>query len=795
MSRRISSHLQAKRLLTLVGATSLWAGVLCAEDVKAPEVVPPPKPVSLAHLPEAMVYFDPLVEAVQDVAPVVPGVAPQTTQAGLGLSADVQAALNVGSRNSSTGSLAGTGASVERVSAAASPGGTGVVGGDQAQFYASTDAGDLFARASSGIEVQRRSPIANEARIRGYKLGEINTWSDGAFWFPARNDLDTFLSKIDSGNIRDAVILKGPYSPRLGPGFAFIDIVTDDTPRYRNGTEWHGRTTTNYKDNGEQIYGRQTIFGGGEDWGTRLSYGQRTGNDYTMGDGRTIPSSYNSRDVDFAYGYDPTPDSRIEFGYIRLDQTGLEFPGQVFDTNLLITDGWRARYLLNNQRYFDQLEVRGWYNQTSFKGDAQAYGKRQQIPELDASGFKGFTDGQLSSGGAQTAVTWGKANEVQWTVGTDYRYLSQRVNEFDSLFQIPCELNYPVPRTVQNTVGLFFENRNPVSNRLLLKFGGRVDLMNSNVTRTPPGFEETDCGCGCDHSQAVADALGVADLDRNFTLWLSYINAEYKLNENITLLSGVGFSMRPGTPTELYAVGPFLASLQQGFTSVIGNPNLAPEKLYQIDMGVRTNFERFRSGVNVFTAIVNDAVTFEAISDVQGKIVLAADNALQVRYINTGTAFFYGGELYAEYDLLDVLTPFATMNYVRVEDQTRGNRGNPLLGLPNPATEPFPNIAPIDVRMGLRFHEAGNKPNYGMDVIWRLVGDQDEFAASLGEQGTVGFSVWDVRAYWQLNQNLLVTAGMENVFDNFYREHLDLRTGLGVYQPGRTTYVGLELRY
>lgn len=73
--------------------------------------------------------------------------------------------------------------------------------------------------------------------------------------------------------------------------------------------------------------------------------------------------------------------------------------------------------------------------------------------------------------------------------------------------------------------------------------------MNSDVTAVPPGFEEVDCGCGCDHSFSVADALGVNKLDRSFTTWLTYANGEYKLNDNITLLGGVGYSMRPPTPT------------------------------------------------------------------------------------------------------------------------------------------------------------------------------------------------------------------------------------------------------
>jgi iron complex outermembrane receptor protein len=784
---------RARQLLTVVGTASLWAGILHADDAKPVAIAPPERP---ANLSDAVIFFDPLIARVQDVTPVVPGVpAPQSSQSGLGLSADIQQALNTSPRSSSTGSLAGSGASAERVAAADSAASTGVVGGSQSQFLASTDAGDLLSRGGTGIEAQRRSPVATEPRIRGYRLGQISTWSDGAYWFPARNDLDTFLSKIDSGNIRDALVIKGPYAARYGPGFSFIDIATNNTPRYENGTEWHGITATTYKGNGEQLYGRQTVFGGSSDWGARLSYGHRTGNDYTMGNGDELPSSYNVRDIDFAMGFDLSPNSSVEIGYVRLDQTGLEFPGQVFDTNLLITDGWRGRYSLNNQRYFDHFEVSGWYNQTTFKGDSQASGKRRQIPELDLSGFTGFTNGQTSTGGAQSLMSWGRATEAQLTVGTDYRYLSQQLNEFDSLFSIPCDLNYPVPRTVQQTVGLFFENRNPVNDRLVIKIGGRVDFMNSNVTRVPDGFGIDDCGCGCDHFANVEDALGVSSLRRDYTLWLSYINGEYKLNDNLTALFGAGFSMRPPTPTELYAVGPFLASLQQGFTSVVGNPLLDPEKLYQVDIGLKGNFERFRAGVNLFHAWVNDYVTFEALGDVQGKIVLGANNALQVRFVNTGLATLYGGEAYAEYDAMDILTPFATATYVRAQDQTRGSRGNPGLGLPAPDSEPLPNIAPLDVRLGVRLHEPCQNSRYGVDVIWRLVAQQREVAASLLEQQTPGFQTWDVRGYWQYNEQVLITAGIENVFDKFYREHLDLRTGLGVFQPGRNAYVGLEVRY
>ena len=51
------------------------------------------------------------------------------------------------------------------------------------------------------------------------------------------------------------------------------------------------------------------------------------------------------------------------------------------------------------------------------------------------------------------------------------------------------------------------------------------------------------------------------------------------------------------------------------------------------------------------------------------------------------------------------------------------------------------------------------------------------------------------RAYWQVRDNFLVLAGVENIGDRQYREHLDLRTGNGVFQPGINFSAGMKVSY
>ena len=64
-----------------------------------------------------------------------------------------------------------------------------------------------------------------------------------------------------------------------------------------------------------------------------------------------------------------------------------------------------------------------------------------------------------------------------------------------------------------------------------------------------------------------------------------------------------------------------------------------------------------------------------------------------------------------------------------------------------------------------------------MELSTRIAGRQDRVATSLMELPSAGFTVWDLRAYWQPRDRLLLVAGIENFTNLDYREHLDHRYG------------------
>lgn len=751
-------------------------GVRLAQAQAAPSVQPPAiQPAPVQPAPEQPA---PSAEAVQQVAGAFGrDIGELLGSVGSAVSAQDQATLTQENPNRGKG--------------AATPGAT-VLGGAEAPVRSSIDAGDLLGKSQSatGLTVQRRNPISTDPRIRGYHVGEIMTVADDAYWFPARQDLDTMLSKLDSSIIRDVITIKGPYSARYGPGFAFLDIETIGTPRYQNGFEWHGRTALNYQTNGEQWYGRQSIWAGDSDWGFRASEGIRSGSDYFAGTGDEIPSSYKMRDLDTAVGMDLTPNSHLEFGYLRLDETDTEYPGQVFDIDFLVTDGFNLRYVVEDQPWFDRFTVDTWYNRTRFEGNAQGAAKRRQLPELNRPlNFIGFTDVDEMSTGFRAATTWGLPDEPQLTFGVDLRYLGTEINERDAadaeLFFNPFG-NLGIPESHSSNPGLFLEGVLPVDGGLTVTAGTRVDWVSTNIEDKTLDGAWTPSNL----AQVLTGNAADVDFDRDFQLFSAFITAEQVLTDAWVLRGGAGYAERPPTLTELYAVDPFLAILQQGFTQVRGNPNLDPERLWQIDLGLHADYPRFRGGITGFHAWVKDYITYFARNDTLE--AGGVDNGLAVNFTNTDLATLAGAELYGEYDLLCCLTPFATFSYVEGRDHSRDNRGN--IGIFG-EEEPLPQISPLESRLGLRFHEPVDNPRWGIEFAARVVDNQDRIARSLREQETPGFTTYDLRSYWQVSDSLLVLAGVENFTDKRYQEHLDLRTGNGVFRPGVNFYFGAELEY
>ena len=695
--------------------------------------------------------------------------------------------------------------------------GVDVVRGSEAVTRATSDGGSLLGKsnATNGVTAQRRTPVITDLRIRGARSGQI--LASGSYYAPARVDLDTMLSKFDSRMIDSITVIKGPYSVRNGPGFKFLDVELVGSPRYDAGYESEATTGIQYLTNGEQWYGRQSVQSGNTDWGVRFDYGHRTGSDYSAGRAfgepggfvsRELPSSYNSRYMNFAYGKDIDDSSSIEISYLRLDQTGIEFPGLIFDINFLVTDGFDFDYDTTDLEISDTFHINGWYNRTRFAGDTLGIGKNRQIPALrrhlspyDGQTGYAITDVDGMSTGYRAEWTWNDSDDSSFSLGTDLIYLTAELNDIEpNLISDDDDLyNFPIPDSYSRGVGFFVERKQNLSPSLSTTAGARIDLVQTDTATDVPGT-----------SNGVYDQFNFDDseLRRQYTTWAVFLNTEKQVDDTHTVSFGAGHSQRPPNLTELYADQSFIGSLQSGFTAVIGDPLLKPERLTQIDVGVASDYGRLKVEVNGFHSWINDYVVLE---DLRG-LASPGEQIQFAVYGNTDLATLVGGECALEFELTEVCTAFGMLSYVAGQDHTRNTpteqavrgategvyhfvgdrefRGNIDL-----EEEPLAGIPPMTSLLGLRWQSLEEGNVWGAEISMRIVSGQDRIASSLFEMETPGFNTWDVRWFRYVTPNYLLTAGVENFANRFYREHLDFRVGRGVYQPGRTFFFGSELTY
>jgi outer membrane receptor protein involved in Fe transport len=279
----------------------------------------------------------------------------------------------------------------------------------------------------------------------------------------------------------------------------------------------------------------------------------------------------------------------------------------------------------------------------------------------------------------------------------------------------------------------------------------------------------------------------VDELAQSNTLYAYYLTNQFELSNEWGLKIGYGYAQRPPTLTERYADGVFLGLLQSGFTRVIGTDTLKPERAFQIDVGLNTNYDNFRGSATCFYSWVIDYATF------QGDSVVQFFDAKLVRYINTPLATLVGFETVGEWDWSSNVSPFAKMKYVQGTDQSING--------------PLPAIPPLDSTVGLNFHDP-RRQVWEFETGARMVATQNRLGEILilntptvVEERTGGFTTAYIRAAYNWTQNFHLIAGIDNLFNRSYQEHLDLRllgpTGFPagptrVLSPGFTPYFGLD---
>ena len=645
--------------------------------------------------------------------------------------------------------------------------------------------------SATSISGVRRSPLSIQPVIRGYSQSQIYGQFQGGQFVPVRIDFDSMLGSIDPGVIDNLIIIPGPYGLKYGPGLAYIDIVATPTPRY-DVAEFHSRTNILGQSNGGQFSIRESVFGGGPDYGLRVSVGQKVGSDYRGGDNSLIPASYNARDVGVAFGRDVGENAQFEVEVRTGDLVDIEYAVLVFDANYRKTDALFLTFKFDDP-YSANWLFQAWVNRTVYSGDNLRPSKQifyrdsfifnsQGTTTYPPASFTGFTNGQVTNAGFRLAPTWGEQGEEQFTFGVDFHYAGGGMNEFDLFQDKNLQIsttgydNFPVPPATQYDPGFFMEWKKPVSDDLTFSAGARYDLVTSDADGTyrataPDGTIPPIIGLNNQVFNSYEELMGTPFYGRR-SLLAAYVSADLSLNEEQNLRAGFGHGERAPNATELYAYLPFFTVLQTPENAPLGNSLLKAEKASQFDLSLQSNYETVRYTVSGFASIIHDYITQDYYS------FPTSPDIRTFRYFNTD-AILAGCEAAGEKDVTENLSGFFNLSYVYGQDVIRH--------------QPLASIFPFQSRFGVRLHDPERR-YVSLELSARVVAPQNRVYATLLEPTTPGFSTFDLRAYWQVSENMRLTGGGENLTNTAYIEHLNVHNPR-VLEPGANIFLAVQTDY
>lgn len=272
-------------------------------------------------------------------------------------------------------------------------------------------------------------------------------------------------------------------------------------------------------------------------------------------------------------------------------------------------------------------------------------------------------------------------------------------------------------------------------------------------------------GARADHYKVKAEQT---DQERTKTLPSGFIRYEHDLIDSpTTIYAGLGHAERFPDYWELFSSANKKAIFNK----------LGPEKTTQIDFGAQYDNGRLSAWASGYVGWINDYILFTQ----QG----SANNA------NNINARVMGGELGSAYKLTDHWSTDASLAYSWGKNSTQNKA--------------LPQMPPLEVRLGLNYQ----REKWSAGALLRLADSQHRVAVNQGNVTgkdfgkSSGFAIFSLNAGYDINKNLKLTAGVDNLFDKYYVEHLN-RAGVNMFgfsanqqlpEPGRTLWTKLSFDF
>jgi len=630
---------------------------------------------------------------------------------------------------------------------------------------------------------------ATNINIRGFGEDRLVILVDGNRVETA-TDLTASFSMIDVNDIDHVEIIKGAQSSLYGTGAmgGIVNVITKQG-HFASNPYVKGDVVSGFASVNRLFSNHASVSAGSKKWYLSLGGTYAKAGNLRTPDGILPNSQYTTNNISAKFGVKPLANHLFKVQYQRNWSTDVGIPGgDAFPGPATATYTDIGRHLLSASysitgiteklstlelKYFTQyivrdvtLEPNTVTNTTLPNGNVQ-----RTTPEVFYPTGKHLTNGvQLQSTWDLTANNvliagidvWGR----KLTTGREKHIRVDVLNPAGDILKTNNLIRgeTPIPESSFSSAGLFFQNETRfLEDRLTMILGGRFDgILIKNEQGVDVNYISIN---GQRNDNPPAQRITFPAGKEKSMSWSANAGLLYRLVKDVDLSLNIARAFRAPSLEERFKY------IDLGNFVRLGDPSLDPEKSYSADLGMRIWKSRFNLQADVFVNRINNMIVekpgeFESIP--------ALINA------NVRKALLYGFDLKFAYNFSTDFVLFGSGAYVRgMALETDGN---------------LPLIPPLNGRMGLRYT---NSRLGSLEFSVFGAACQDKIAE--GEKETPGYyrldAALNTKTIYLGPVGLQLFAGIDNITNNRYTNHLSTNRGDISVEPGRNIYLRLKLSF
>lgn len=624
-----------------------------------------------------------------------------------------------------------------------------------------------------GVSASRMSQHGLDILLRGQSATQLNVLLDGGYIHggcPNRMDPPTSFAFLPSYD--RVVVQKGVQSVLYGLGGSGGTILFErDTANKAAQEGIHGSAGISGTSNGAggtaYVDG---LFSNGSAY-LRAYGAYQDADSYEDGDGRVVPSATTKTSGGAAVGYRLDANSGLELNVdlMRADDTlyaGADMDSPKDDMNTYRFKFWDQKI----DGVVSGVKFEAWRSEVDHLMDNYSL----RTSPTNKAMYRAAPS-EVNTQGMRLTLTSTPMAALKLNYGMDYQDVSRKGWINNPASATPnAVLGWLWPEAEFSSVGGFVEGEYTLSAAQRLKAGLRVDGVNSSVNGSLSGSIATN-------PMVPVAIRNAAKSDQDNTAVGGLLRYEQDIDKELTMFAGISRSVRQPDATERYV----LKAAPTGI-AWIGNPSLDPEVHHQLDVGL--------SGTSKANKLQWDAVLFYddvsdyVLRDVNGSTpggAIAGVSKSSTIYRNVD-ATLWGAEVSAQWMFTQGWQTYGSLAYVNAENTTDDRN--------------IAQIPPLNGRVGVDYTASV----WGAGGRVRFAAQQNNIdtLSGLDTIETPSYGVLDLYGSYTVAKNTILKAGVDNVFDTLYAEHVNRAySGLfgnpqdRIYEPGVSFWARVDTTF